>query len=50
MPPKLVDAVKNPGTNLTTVAAWAMAAETVIGSELKTEAAAAAAATGPPPL
>jgi hypothetical protein len=37
-------------TNLTTVAAWAIAAESVSGSELRTEAAAAAATTGPPPL
>ena len=35
---------------LTTVAAWAIAADIVIGSVVKTEAAAAAATTGPPPL
>ncbi len=35
---------------LTTFAAWAMAADIVIGSVLRTDAAAAAAATGPPPL
>ena len=35
---------------LTTFAAWAIAADMVIGSVLRTDAAAAAAATGPPPL
>jgi hypothetical protein len=34
----------------TTFAAWAIAADMVMGSVLKTEAAAAAAAIGPPPL